>query len=152
MFQVFAPTNDAFSALDESLVNFLTSEEGEATLIATLTYHVIPSVVPSTAIANGTSTVTSLQGTDLSIFKSESGIRVNDAANVVVESADVLAINGIIHVIDTVLLVPETESPTVSPMKGSNATMEPTRESGARGGAAFTVGTAAILATMAAVL
>ena len=152
--QVFAPTNDAFSALDESLVDFLTSEEGEATLIATLTYHVIPSVVPSTAIADGTSMVASLQGTELSIVKSETGIRINDAANVVVESADVLAINGIVHVIDTVLLVPETKSPTLSPMEGSTVspTASPTMESGARGGAALTFGTAAVLATMAAVL
>ena len=120
--QVFAPTDDAFAALNASVVEFLTSPEGNTTLTAILTYHVIPSVIPSVAIPEGTTEVASFEGTDLSIVKSDAGIRINDAANVVLELADVLAINGIVHVIDAVLLIPEeTDAPSASP-----TTMAPT--------------------------
>lgn len=156
--QVFAPTNDAFSALD---VDFLVSDAGTDTLIATLTYHVIPSVIPSVAIADGATVVASLEGTELSIVKSASGIRINDAANVVLEAADVLAINGIVHVIDSVLLLPEgTEAPAGSPIEGTAAptgspiegTAAPSEGSSANKAAAFTFGVGAMLAIVAVTL
>ena len=153
IFQVFAPTNDAFSALDESLVSFLTSDEGMDTLISTLTYHVIPSVVPSVAIPDGTTMMASLEGAGLSIVKSATGIRINDAANVVLEAADVLAINGIVHVIDSVLLVPEgTEAPTGSPVEESAAPSASPSEESSANSAAFGFGVAAVLATVAVTL
>eukprot|EP00977_Amphora_coffeiformis_P024873 scaffold17426_cov170-Amphora_coffeaeformis.AAC.6 len=108
-FTVFAPTNDAFAALPEETVTFLTSDEGKANLTAILTYHVIPSVIASGAIPEGTTTIESLEGTELTIVNTGGSITVNGAA---VTSADNLANNGIVHIIDTVLTIPDpTEMP-----------------------------------------
>ena len=99
-FTVFAPTDDAFAAAGIDLVA-LDNEEGKATLTDILLYHVVSGAVPSSAVTDGMS-ATAVNGDDLSFAVGE-GVMVNDA-NVVL--ADVPASNGVIHVIDKVLMPP----------------------------------------------
>ncbi len=96
-FTVFAPTDEAFAALPEGTVEGLLADP-EA-LAAILTYHVVPGEVMSTDLSNGM-TATTVNGADITIM-TEGGVMVNDA-NVV--AADVDASNGVIHVIDSVIL------------------------------------------------
>ena len=99
-FTVFAPTDDAFAAAGIDLAA-LDNEEGKATLTDILLYHVVSGAVPSSAVTDGMS-ASAVNGDDLSFAVGE-GVMVNDA-NVVL--ADVPASNGVIHVIDKVLMPP----------------------------------------------
>jgi len=99
-FTVFAPTDDAFTAAGIDLAA-LDTDEGKATLTDILLYHVVAGAVPSSAVTDGMSAA-AVNGDDLSFTVGE-GVMVNDA-NVVL--ADVLASNGVIHVIDKVLMPP----------------------------------------------
>jgi len=96
-FTVFAPTDEAFAKLPEGTVASLLADP-EA-LAAILTYHVVPGKVMSTDLSNDMKAGT-VNGADVTIM-TEGGVMVNDA-NVI--SADVEASNGVIHVIDTVIL------------------------------------------------
>lgn len=102
-FTVFAPTNEAFAALPEGTVESLLLEENRELLIAILTYHVVPGKVMSTDLSDGM-TAGTVQGSDVTIGVGE-GVTVN-GANVIV--ADVEASNGVVHIIDAVIL-PEPE-------------------------------------------
>ncbi len=102
-FTVFAPTDEAFAALPEGTVESLLQPENIDTLIAVLTYHVIPGAVMSADIAGQTLDVATVEGATIHIDATD-GVKVN-GANVI--AADVLASNGVIHVIDTVLLPPD---------------------------------------------
>ena len=102
-FTVFAPTDDAFAAAGIDLAA-LDTEEGKAALTDILLYHVVSGAVPSSAVTDGMS-ATAVNGDDLSFTVGE-GVMVNDA-NVVL--ADVPASNGVIHVIDKVLMPPADE-------------------------------------------
>ncbi|MEM9049069.1 MAG: fasciclin domain-containing protein [Pseudomonadota bacterium] len=99
-FTVFAPTDEAFAKLPEGTVATLLMPENKDQLVAVLTYHVIPGKVMSSDIAGQTLSVTTVQGTDIAI-DATSGVTVNEAT---VTAADVEASNGVIHVIDTVIL------------------------------------------------
>ena len=110
-FQVFAPTNDAFAALDNETVAFLTTDEGKADLTSILTYHVIPSVIASGAIPEGETKIATLEGTELTIVNTDGSITVNGVA---VTAADNLANNGIVHLIGEVLMIPEPEESAAS--------------------------------------
>ena len=105
-FTVFAPTDDAFTAAGIDL-DALNSEEGMATLTDILLYHVVSGAVPSSAVTDGL-VAAAVNGDDLTFTVGE-GVMVNDA-NVIL--ADVQASNGLIHVIDKVLMppVPVTEA------------------------------------------
>lgn len=96
-FTVFAPTDEAFAALPEGTVEALLADP-EA-LAAILTYHVVAGKVMSTDLTNGMMAAT-VNGADVTIM-TEGGVMVNDA-NVI--SADIEASNGVIHVIDKVIL------------------------------------------------
>lgn len=96
-FTVFAPTDEAFAALPDGTVEGLL-EDPEA-LAAILTYHVVPGKVMSGDLSNNMMAGT-VNGADITIM-TEGGVMVNDA-NVV--TADVEASNGVIHVIDKVIL------------------------------------------------
>ena len=100
-FTVFAPTDNAFLEAGIDLSTFDTDEEIE-TLVDILTYHVVPSQVPSSAVTDGL-VATAVNGDDLTFTVSDIGVMVN-GANVTL--ADVPASNGVIHVIDKVLLPP----------------------------------------------
>lgn len=99
-FTVFAPTDDAFAALPAGTVEKLLKSENKDQLVATLTYHVVPGEVISSDIAGQKLRATTVQDGTMAI-DATSGVMVNDAT---VIAADVDATNGVIHVIDKVLL------------------------------------------------
>jgi len=99
-FTVFAPTDEAFAALPAGTVENLLKPENKDQLVAVLTYHVIPGKVMAADIAGKTLAVETVQGSTVDI-NATSGVKI-DAASVV--AADVTASNGVIHVIDQVIL------------------------------------------------
>ncbi|WP_299966301.1 fasciclin domain-containing protein [uncultured Roseobacter sp.] len=102
-FTVFAPTDEAFAALPEGTVESLLEPENKEQLAAILTYHVVPGKVMSTDLSDGM-TATTVQGGDLTVDLGD-GVKINEAS---VTSADIEASNGVIHVIDQVILPPES--------------------------------------------
>lgn len=103
-FTVFAPTDDAFGALPEGLVDCLRLEENVDALTAILTYHVVDGQVMSTDLTDGP--VPTLQGEEITVDLTD-GVTLNDS--VAVAAADVQASNGVIHVIDGVLVPPSID-------------------------------------------
>ncbi|MBO9451531.1 fasciclin domain-containing protein [Tropicibacter sp. R16_0] len=98
-FTVFAPTDAAFAALPEGTVENLLKPENKDQLIAILTYHVVPGKVMSTDLSDDMKAAT-VQGGNVTIDL-DNGVMVNDAT---VVAADIDASNGVIHVIDKVIL------------------------------------------------
>jgi uncharacterized surface protein with fasciclin (FAS1) repeats len=108
-FTVFAPTDEAFAALPEGLVDALLLPENKDTLVAILTYHVLGAEVPSSDVASGD--VETLEGESITITVGDDGsVMVNDAT---VTAVDVEASNGVIHVIDGVLVPPSIDVTTL---------------------------------------
>jgi uncharacterized surface protein with fasciclin (FAS1) repeats len=99
-FTVFAPTDEAFAKLPAGTIEELLKPENKDQLVAVLTYHVSPGKVMSTDIAGATAEVASVQGSALSIDATD-GVKVDNAT---VISADIETDNGVIHVIDAVVL------------------------------------------------
>lgn len=99
-FTVFAPTDDAFAALPAGTVESLLEPANKDKLAAILTYHVIPGKVMSSDIAGNTMDVVTVNGQSITV-DATSGVMINNAT---VTSADIDTSNGVIHVIDTVLL------------------------------------------------
>jgi uncharacterized surface protein with fasciclin (FAS1) repeats len=99
-FTVFAPTDEAFAALPEGAVASLLEEENRDQLVAILTYHVVPGAILSSDIAGQQLEVETVNGASLSVDAGER-VRVDDAW---VIQADVEASNGVIHVINQVVL------------------------------------------------
>ena len=99
-YTVFAPTDAAFAKLPAGTVETLLEPENKDQLVAILTYHVVAGKVMSGDIAGKKLEAATVQGTNVSI-DATSGVMV-DNANVV--TADVNASNGVIHVIDTVII------------------------------------------------
>ncbi len=99
-FTVFAPTDEAFSKLPAGTVESLLKPENKEKLKAILLYHVVSGDVPSSQAVKLTSAKT-LEGKDLAISVENGGVMINNAK---VVKADVHASNGVIHVIDTVLI------------------------------------------------
>ena len=98
-FTVFAPTDEAFEALPEGTVDTLLMPENQDQLTAILTYHVVPGKVMSGDLSDGM-TAETVQGETVTIM-TEGGVTV-DGANVT--TADIEASNGVIHVIDAVIM------------------------------------------------
>jgi len=122
-FTVFAPTNDAFDALDPETLEAVASDPD--LLESVLFYHVVEGTVLSTDLEDE-ATVTTINGADVTTFTDPP--RVNDA-NIV--EADILASNGVIHVVDKVLIPPaeETDAPseeTDPPLEIAEPTPAPT--------------------------
>ena len=111
-FTVFAPTNAAFEKLPAGTVETLLKPEHKADLTKLLTYHVVPGTYTSTQLLadakmhNGTTTLKTVQGEPLTITLHEGKLWVVDAkgGKAGVSIADVKQSNGVIHVIDTVLM------------------------------------------------
>ena len=99
-FTVFAPSDEAFAALPAGTVENLLKPENKDQLVAILTYHVVPGKIMSADIAGKTAEVTTVQGSDISV-NAMNGVMV-DSATVV--AADIEADNGVIHVIDQVVM------------------------------------------------
>ncbi len=99
-FTVFAPTDEAFAKLPEGTIETLLKPENRDQLVAILTYHVVPGKVAAADVVKLDEAAT-VNGEKVAITVADSGVRVNDA-NVV--ATDIAASNGIIHVIDTVII------------------------------------------------
>ena len=98
-FTVFAPTNEAFAALPAGLVDALLLEENRETLVKILTYHVVGSRVMAADVASGD--VATVEGSMLSVVVAD-GVKINGSSTVT--ATDVMASNGVIHVIYAVLV------------------------------------------------
>ena len=111
-FTVFAPTDAAFGKLPAGTVDTLVKPENKATLTKILTYHVVPGRLSSGEIQSliarhgGTATLTTVQGGKLKVAKHGNGFMITDAKNgtSMITAANVGTSNGVIHVIDTVLM------------------------------------------------
>lgn len=111
-FTVFAPTNAAFDALPAGTVDKLLKPDMKADLTKVLTYHVVPGKLDAAAIADliaagkGSATLNTVQGQALTARAVADGITVTDAKGNVanVTTADVYQSNGVIHVVDKVLM------------------------------------------------
>ena len=101
-FTVFAPTDAAFAALPEGTVENLLMEENRDQLVAVLTYHVVAGEVTAAQVVDLDS-ATTVQGSDISISVADGMVMINEAT---VVQADIMTDNGVIHVIDQVILPP----------------------------------------------
>lgn len=105
-YTVFAPKDSAFAALPKSVTDALVKPANKEVLAGILKYHVIPSKILSTDLA-ATQTVTTLNGDTLVVKKSDAGVvTITDKIGTVstVTTADVEATNGVVHIVDKVLL------------------------------------------------
>ena len=111
-FTVFAPTNAAFAKLPAGTVETLVQPANKATLTSVLTYHVVPGRVNAAQLTKlirdggGTATLTTVQGGTLKASLMGSRIMLTDAkgGTSTVTQADVMQSNGVVHVVDTVLM------------------------------------------------
>ena len=101
-FTVFAPTNEAFAALPAGTLESLLKPENKDKLTSILTYHVVASKVMSSDLSNGQKAKT-VEGEPIKVTMNGNGVMINDAK---VVEADVWASNGVVHVIDKVILPP----------------------------------------------
>lgn len=99
-FTVFAPTNEAFAALPEGTVESLLMEENRDQLINILTYHVVSGEVMSGDLSDGMMAET-VEGSQIEVSVSGYGVKINNAS---VVQADIEASNGVVHLIDTVIM------------------------------------------------
>lgn len=102
-FTVFAPTNEAFAALPAGLLDKLLLAENKDVLVKILTYHVLADEVMAAAVTAGDATT--VEGSTIAIT-TDGGVKVNDAT---VTATDVPASNGVIHVIDKVIVPPTVD-------------------------------------------
>jgi uncharacterized surface protein with fasciclin (FAS1) repeats len=111
-FTVFAPTNDAFAKVDAKTLGFLLEEKNKKTLAGILTYHVVSGkltandVVAALKEGNGNVELKTLNGQVLTIMQKDNKIWLKDSNGNVSEitATDVMGSNGVIHVIDTVVM------------------------------------------------
>ena len=106
-FTVFAPTNDAFARLDSETVEALLQEPGRRTLKRILLHHVVPGRLGASDLV-GMESVTTAAGTELPLTLVKDRLLVGDAA---VTTANISADNGVVHIIDRVLIPEAAESP-----------------------------------------
>jgi len=99
-YTVFAPSDDAFAKLPKGTVEDLLKPENKEKLKSILTYHVIPGKVMAADIKGKKTSVKTVQGSELAVDATD-GVKINDAK---VTTADVAASNGVIHIIDTVVM------------------------------------------------
>ncbi len=104
-FTVFAPTNEAFNALPAGTLEKLLKPENKDALVQVLTYHVVEGKVTAEQVV-GLSEATSVEGTTIDISTDMGSVMVEDAS---VVKTDIMASNGVIHVIDKVI-IPDTLS------------------------------------------
>lgn len=98
-YTVFAPTDEAFKALPPGTVDNLLKPENKTKLVQLLSYHVVPGRITSSELKSGN--VKTVAGTNVVVSVSSSGVTVNKAK---VIQADIPASNGIVHVVDKVIL------------------------------------------------
>jgi len=111
-FTVFAPTNAAFAKIDANTLGELLKPENKSKLTNILTYHVIKGkltakdVVAALKKGKGSVTLTTLSGAEITVVQNEKGIWLKDANGnySMISSTDIMASNGVIHVIDSVVM------------------------------------------------
>jgi uncharacterized surface protein with fasciclin (FAS1) repeats len=111
-FTVFAPTNEAFAKLPSGAVDTLLKPENKAQLVAVLTYHVVPGRLTAADLrrmvrmGGGKASLTTVQGEPLTVTDMHGALSVTDTKGQVahVTIGDVMQSNGVIHVVDTVLM------------------------------------------------
>ena len=99
-FTVFAPTNDAFAKLPEGTVESLLKPENKEKLISILTYHVVPGKVMAKDVV-GLSSAKTVQGSKIDIKVKDGAVLIDNAK---VVKTDIETSNGVIHIIDSVIL------------------------------------------------
>ena len=99
-FTVFAPTDEAFAKLPAGTVETLLKPENKKKLAGLLTYHVVAGKVLSKDVA-GMKSAKTVNGKEIAISAADGKVKINDAT---VTTADISASNGVIHVIDTVIM------------------------------------------------
>ena len=99
-FTVFAPTDEAFAKLPDGTVENLLKPENKDKLVAILTYHVVPGKVMASQVA-GMDSAKTVNGKSLTITKDDDGVMVDDAR---VIKTDITCSNGVIHIIDSVVM------------------------------------------------
>ena len=99
-FTVFAPTDEAFAKLPAGTVDDLLKPENKDKLVAILTYHVVPGKVMAADVAGKELMVKSVQGSEITV-NGKDGVMVDNAK---VIKADIVTDNGVIHVIDAVIM------------------------------------------------
>ncbi len=106
-YTVFAPTNDAFAALPEGTLEALLKPKNQDLLSSILTYHVVPAEVMAADVQTGE--VTTVNGATFTVEASDAAVSITDGRGdeARVTSTDIVTSNGVIHVIDAVLLPPE---------------------------------------------
>merc|ERR1712157_477590 len=104
-FTVFAPTNEAFAKLPKATLNSLLEPKNIKQLDAVLEYHVVSGAAVYSKQLKASQNVKTLEGQTLLVQKSWRGVYINGKAKVT--TADVAATNGVVHVIDTVLIPPQ---------------------------------------------
>lgn len=120
-FTVFAPTNEAFAKVPKATLDALLAPAGKEDLVGVLTYHAVPGKVMAADLKDG-QMITTVNGAKLQV-------KIDDAGNVTVggakvTTADVAATNGVVHVIDTVLIPPAKPAATsTTPATTTNADM-----------------------------
>ena len=119
-FTVFAPTDDAFAALPEGTVESLL-EDPEGALKDILLYHVAEGAVPAETVVTLES-ATTIQGEPVAISVVDGNVKLNDSANVII--TDIAASNGIIHVIDAVILPPSMTEAAAEDEMAKEETMD----------------------------
>ncbi len=102
-FTVFAPTDEAFAALPPGVLDALLLPENKDVLAKILTYHVVPGTVLAADVTDGE--VATVEGQNVTLSTAD-GVTVNGAK---VVQADIVASNGVIHVIDAVILPPDVD-------------------------------------------
>lgn len=102
-FTVFAPTDEAFAKLPAGTIENLLKPENKDQLAAILTYHVVSGKVKAKDVV-GLSSASTVQGSDVNIMVKDGGVVLNGNSNVV--KTDIATSNGVIHVIDTVIMPP----------------------------------------------
>jgi len=105
-FTVFAPTDEAFAALPDGTLESLLQPENKGQLQAILQYHVVPAKAMAGDVV-GMDAATTLQGQDVRIQVQDGTVTLMGQNEATVTQTDIEASNGVIHVIDTVLLPPE---------------------------------------------
>ncbi len=118
-FTVFAPTDEAFAKLPAGTVESLLKPENKAQLAKILTYHVVPGRVAAADVVKLTGAKT-VAGERVKIDASDAGVKVNDAS---VVQTDIGCTNGIIHVIDSVLLPASQTIPEIATASGQFGTL-----------------------------
>jgi uncharacterized surface protein with fasciclin (FAS1) repeats len=107
-FTVFAPTNEAFKKLPDGKLESLMKEENKAELQSILKYHVVSAKAPASTVTKMKEAKT-LTGKMVKVRSGDKGVMLEGKNSAMVAKPDIMASNGVVHVIDTVLLPPEDQ-------------------------------------------